>query len=150
MAEKQVVVFKLLSEEYCVDIMEVVEIIRMQDITKLPDVPVFVEGVINLRGKIIPVIDLKKRFNLNAGSSDENTRIIITNVNNKTTGFIVDNVTEVLRLSLDDIEPLDNETVGIDKDYICGIGKFDKRMLIMLNLNEVLSLDEKEDLKDME
>lgn len=150
MAEMQVVVFNLLGEEYCVDIMKVVEIIRMQDITKLPDAPRFVEGVINLRGKIIPVIDLKKRFNLKESDSGEDTRIIITNADGKIVGFIVDNVTEVLRLNENDIEALDNVTVGIDKDYILGIGKLDKRMLIMLDLNKVLSRDEKESLKEME
>ncbi|MDI6602154.1 MAG: chemotaxis protein CheW [Thermoanaerobacteraceae bacterium] len=150
MAEKQVVVFKLLGEEYCVDIMKVVEIIRMQEITKLPDAPRFVEGVINLRGKIIPVIDLKKRFNLQEGGINEDTRIIITNADSKTIGFIVDNVTEVLRLNEEDIESIDNVTVGIDKDYIQGIGKLDKRLLIMLDLNKVLTKEEKISLKKME
>lgn len=150
MSEIQVVVFNLLGEEYCVDIMNVVEIIRMQEITKLPDAPRFVEGVINLRGKIIPVIDLKKRFNLKEDETSEDTRIVITNADGKIVGFIVDNVTEVLRLNENDIEALDNVTVGIDKDYILGIGKLDKRMLIMLDLNKVLSKDEKESLKEME
>jgi purine-binding chemotaxis protein CheW len=149
-SEKQFVVFNLLDEEFCIDIMSVVEIIRLQDITKLPDAPEFVEGIINLRGKIIPVIDLKKRFNLEKIGTDDNTRIIITNIDNKTTGFIVDNVTEVLRLSADAIAPLDNEVVGIDKDYISGIGKLEKRMLIILDLNKILSKNEKEDLKKIE
>ncbi len=149
-SEKQFVVFNLLDEEFCIDIMSVVEIIRLQDITKLPDAPEFVEGIINLRGKIIPVIDLKKRFNLEKIGTDDNTRIIITNIDNKTTGFIVDNVTEVLRLSADAIAPLDNEAVGIDKDYISGIGKLEKRMLIILDLNKILSKNEKEDLKKIE
>lgn len=150
MSERQVVVFKLQGEEYCIDIMKVMEIIRMQEIVKLPDTPDFVEGVVNLRGKIIPVIDLKKRFHLEGKEISEETRIIITDTDGKTVGFIVDNVTEVLRLNEDDIEPINTDVVGIDKDYIAGIGKLENRLLILLDLNKVLTKEEKSILKEEE
>jgi purine-binding chemotaxis protein CheW len=142
--EEQLVSFKIENEEFGVNIEEVQEIIRLPEITKVPRAPFFVEGVINLRGNILPVIDLRKRFDLEATRKTNATRIVVTNVDDKTTGIIVDSVSEVLRLPKDSIEPPPPIVAGIEAKYLRGIGKLNegKRLLILLNLKEVLTLRE--------
>lgn len=147
MSEQQLVVFGLGKEEYGVEITQVQEIVRLQEITKLPDTPYFVEGVVNLRGKVIPLIDLKKRFGLEVNERNTDNRIIVVNVNNNTVGVIVDYVSEVLRLSEDNIEPPPQIVKGIDKEYLRGIGKVDNRLLILLDLDKILSHEEQDLLK---
>jgi len=140
--EEQLVSFKIENEEFGVNIEEVQEIIRLPEITRVPQAPFFVEGVINLRGNIIPVIDLRKRFELDATSKTNATRIVVSNVNGKTTGIIVDSVSEVLRLPKDAIEPPPPIIAGIEAKYLRGIGKLDdgKRLLILLDLKEILTV----------
>ena len=140
--EEQLVSFKIENEEFGVNIEEVQEIIRLPEITRVPQAPFFVEGVINLRGNIIPVIDLRKRFDLEATKKTNATRIVVTNVDNKTTGIIVDSVSEVLRLPKDAIEPPPPIVADIEAKYLRGIGKLDdgKRLLILLNLREILTV----------
>ena len=106
--EKQLVVLDLGSEAYGVNIGSVREIIRMQEITQLPRMPQYVEGVINLRGKVTPVVDLRKRFGLDVTEYTKETRIVVVDVGNQDIGVIVDAVTEVLRISTGDIEPPSN------------------------------------------
>jgi purine-binding chemotaxis protein CheW len=118
--EIQLVVFKLAGAEYGLPIHQVQEINRLTDITKLPQTPWFMEGVINLRGKVIPVVDLRKRFGLSVTNTDE-TRIIIVDVEHHTVGVIVDDVAEVLRLSTDEIEPPPANFI-MDDDYLQGLG----------------------------
>lgn len=136
----QLVVFQLAGEEFGVEIMQVQEIIRMPDITRIPQSSNFVEGVINLRGKIIVVINLDTRFGLNSKELDENSRIIIVEIAEKVVGMIVDSVDEVLRLPASNVEPAPEMISSkIQADYLNGVGKLDDRLLIMLNLQKVLT-----------
>lgn len=144
MAEQQMVVFGLGREEYGVEITEVQEIVRLQEITKIPNTPEFVEGVVNLRGKVIPLIDMKKRFGLEQTERTGDNRIIVINVHNSIIGVIVDYVSEVLRISDDRIEQPPAIVKGIGKEYLKGIGKISDRLLILLDLEKILSSDEQE------
>lgn len=145
----QIVIFKLKNEEFCVDIMQVLEIIRMQNITKVPDVPDFVEGIINLRGTVIPIIDLKKRLKLKLVDYNDDTRIIIIKIGNKSVGFIVDSVTEVLHVDNDSIKEAPDFIAGIGKEYIESVVSYDDRLIINLNLNRVLTESEKKEIEEM-
>lgn len=139
----QLVTFRIGEEEFGVNILQVQEIIRMLDITKVPKAPDFVEGVINLRGKVIPIIDLRKRFGLPARERDKMSRIIVVEIGTTVMGFIVDAVSEVLRLPASTVEPPPPVVAGVDAEYISGVGKLDDRLLIMLDMDRLLSRDEK-------
>jgi purine-binding chemotaxis protein CheW len=141
--EKQSVVFKIGNEEFGVNINDVQEIIRMESITKIPNTADYIEGVINLRGGIIVVINLAKKLGLTVKESDSNTRIIVTEVNDSTVGMVVDSATEVLRLSSKDIQPAPAiVTQKIDSDYIEGVGIIGERLLILLDLSKVIESKE--------
>ena len=148
MAEsKQVVSFKLGPEEYGVDIAQVQEINRMVAVTHVPRAPVFMEGVINLRGQLIPIIDLRTRFGMPRAEQTKNTRIVVTEVGGKRIGMVVDSVSEVLRLPVDAIEPAPDMIAGIDTDYIRGVGKVDDRLIILLDLTKIITGAEKRELE---
>jgi purine-binding chemotaxis protein CheW len=138
-AEKQVVIFELGSEIYGLDIATVHEIIRMQPITKVPKAPAYVEGVINLRGKVIPVLDMGKRFGMKKADDTKNNRIVIINIRDKTLGIIVDAVTEVLRIPVDSIETVSDIITTGNSDYLQGIAKMNEKMVILLELEKLLS-----------
>lgn len=140
----QLVSFNLGDEEYGVDILKVQEINRMVHVTRVPKAPEFVEGVINLRGKVIPIVDLRKRFGLPAKAHDKNTRIIVVDIEGRTVGLVVDGVSEVLRLNLETIEPPPSMVAGVDAEYIWGVGKLEDRLLILLDLARVLAKEQKE------
>ena len=143
--EQQLVSFTLGAEEFAVDIGVVQEIVRMPEITKVPRSPAFVEGVVNLRGKIIPVVDLRKRFDLPASQATKSTRIVIVTVGGRTVGMIVDSVSEVLRLSSEAIEATpDMVASGVDASFLMGIATLDGRLLILLELERVLNKEEAE------
>lgn len=146
---RQFVEFKLGDEEYGIDILQVKTIERMMPITRVPKAPSFVEGVINLRGEIVPVIDLKKRFDLPSSDMTDNTRIIIVTVEDLTVGMIVDSATEVVHLSQDAIEPAPSITGGIDSNYLDGVGKIEDKLLILLNAAKVLKPQELDQLAEM-
>lgn len=136
---KQFVIFKLENEEYGIDILRVKEIKEMMNITRVPKAAHFVRGVINLRGEVIPVIDLRKRFNLNEGEENANTRIIIVSVDDIIVGLIADYSSEVVELSSEAIEEAP-EVVGIvDQGYISGIGKVGERLIILLDIVKVVT-----------
>jgi len=141
--EVQLVVFKIGDEEFGVEINQVREIVKLVSITRMPRAPVFIEGVVNLRGQIITVIDLAKRLDLPSAGKTDATRIMVVEVGEDTVGMIVDSVSEVLRLSADDIEDtpalIDTE---VHEQYLRGVGKSEDRLLILLDLNEVLSTEE--------
>ena len=139
----QIVTFKLGHEEYGVDITKVQEIILVGDVTRVPEVPDFIEGVINLRGNVIPIIDLRKRFKLPEVGKNEETRIIVTNMNSKVMGIVVDAVSEVLRTNQAEIEPPPATIAGLGKEYLKGLIKLDKRLLILLDIESILTLNEK-------
>lgn len=140
----QLVSFNIGEEEFGVDILKVKEINRMSQITKVPNAPAFVEGIINLRGKVIPIIDLRKKLGLTKKDSDNHTRIMIIELDDQTIGFIVDNVNEVLRISKSVTEEPPRMVSGIDSQYITSIGKLEDRMLILLDLGKILVDHEKE------
>jgi len=141
--EQQVVVFLLASDTYAVDIGSVREIIRMQDITRVPRTPDFVEGVINLRGKVIPVIDPRKRFALEVSDCTPESRIVVVDVEGQHVGMVVDAVTEVLRIRQSLIEPPSTVITTADSDCIKGIAMTDERLIILLSLETLLSEKEK-------
>ena len=124
------------------DILAVREIIRIVEITAIPSAPTFVEGIINLRGRVIPIIDIKKRFNLQSETQDDDMRIVIIEIAGTTVGIIVDAVKEVLRIPADAVEPAPELASGIDEEYIRGVGKLDDRLLILLDLEHLLAKDE--------
>ena len=140
--ELQLVSFNIGSEEFGVDILKVQEINRMVEITRVPQAPNYVEGVINLRGKVIPIIDLRKRFNLDLKEHDKNTRIVVVDIGGNIMGMIVDSVSEVLRLPADTIEPPPELVTGINSEYIKGVAKLDDRLLIFLDLSKVIDVGE--------
>jgi purine-binding chemotaxis protein CheW len=145
--EIQLVIFRLRDEEFGVAISEVREIVRMMDITRIPEAPGFIEGVINLRGQVIAVIDLARQFGLASQAKFPKTaRIVVIEVQEKTVGLIVDEVPEVLRISQDNIEPTPEviET-EIHKDYLKGVGKLEDRLIILLDLEKVLKPHEVEE-----
>ena len=145
--EKQVVLFELGNETYGLDIGAVHEIIRMQPITKVPKAPSFVEGVINLRGKVIPVVDMGRRFDLENAQRSKASRIVVVSNEGTTIGIIVDAVTEVMRIPDDSIEPVSDIITAANSHYLLGIAKLKEKMVILLDLDKVL--DKKSMLSDM-
>ena len=145
----QLVTFSIGDEEFGVNILKVQEIIRTMEITKVPRAPEFVEGVINLRGKVIPIIDLRRRFGLAPKAHDKNTRIIVIEINNIIVGFVVDAVSEVLRIPASTVEPPPPVEAGVESDYISGVGQLQDRLLIMLDLDKLLSSEDVEMLSAM-
>ncbi len=143
----QVVGFKLGDEEFVLDILKVQEIIKLVDITPVPNSPDFVEGVINLRGKVIPIVSLRKRFGFEDKGKDSRTRIIVVEIDKKLVGFIVDHVTEVLRIPSSTIEPPPPLVSKIGSEYLKGVGKLDERLLIVLDVDKILSSEEKTAIK---
>ncbi len=138
----QLVTFRIGEEVFGVDILTVQEIIRLLNITRVPRSPNFVEGVINLRGKVIPIVDLRKRFGLKVRAHDNSTRIVVIDMANITVGFVVDEVSEVLWLPADMIAAPPGVVSGLDSDYINGVGKADDLLLILLDLDKLLSNSE--------
>ena len=140
----QLVSFKLGDEEFGIEILSVQEIIRLINITKVPNSNSFVEGIINLRGKVIPVINIRVKLNMEKIENTHNTRIIVVDINNKTVGFIVDSVNEVLRISRNIIEAPPSITTSVDSEYITAVGKLEDKLLILLDLQKALSMKEQE------
>ena len=135
----QLVTFEVAEEEFAVDILAVHEINRMMELTRVPQAPNEIEGVINLRGKIIPVMDLRKRFGLPSRDRDDQTRIIVVEVDGRVIGFIVDRVRQVLPISRSIVEPAPDMVATIDSQFISGVGKLPDRLLILLDLNQLLT-----------
>lgn len=146
----QLVGFMIGKEQFGVDILMVQEIIRSAPITAVPNSPDFIEGVINLRGSIIPVIELRKRLNLYKESQEKNKDwILIVNVDNRVTGFIVDSVTKVLKIRKDSLEdPPDIVVAGLKSQYIRGVCEIGNSLLIFLDFSRILKMDEIKRLKD--
>jgi purine-binding chemotaxis protein CheW len=144
----QLVSFVLGNEEFGVDIICVQEINRMLQITKVPNSPDYVEGVVNLRGRVIPVLDLRQKLGMQKKEHDNNTRIIVVEVNNKTVGFIVDGVKEVLRVPVSITEAPPEIVTGINSEYIKSVGKLEDRLLILIDLEKILSSNEAVELQN--
>jgi purine-binding chemotaxis protein CheW len=148
-SEQQLVVFDLSGKAYGISIESVREIIRLQEITEVPRAPSFVEGVINLRGKVIPVVDLRSRFGLEAKERDQDNRIVNVDIGGHEIGMVVDAVTEVLRISSNLVEPPSNVITTADSGYLRGIAKLDDRLIILLDLEQVLSTDEQAEIGEV-
>ncbi|MBU5466756.1 chemotaxis protein CheW [Virgibacillus sp. MSJ-26] len=147
--DKKVIVFQLKDEEFAVSVQQVGGIERMLPITRVPQTAEFVKGVINLRGVVTPVIDLRKRFDIEEIPYDESTRIILVHLDDMEVGLIVDAANDVIDIPEDAIEPAPDVIGAVNVDYIDGVAKLDNRLLILLNLNCVLSNDEVDDLKSV-
>jgi purine-binding chemotaxis protein CheW len=140
--EIQLVIFNLGRETFGVDISAVEGIIKMQPIVSIPQSPEFVEGVTNLRGKVIPVIDLRKRLSVSASALTKESRIVIINLNKSTVGMIVDSVNEVLRISDDTIEQTPTMVKSVNSEFVKGIAKVNNMLVILLDMTLILTRDE--------
>ena len=139
---KQFVIYQLAGEQFGVDIAAVESIIKMQEIAAVPQVPEFVEGVTNLRGEVLPVIDLRKRFEIPAADDSEEERIVVVEIDGQNVGMIVDAVTEVLTLDEDAIEAPSALVIGSSVDFITGIAKVEEQLVTIIDLRMVLLSDE--------
>ncbi|GAB4141561.1 MAG: chemotaxis protein CheW [Ignavibacteriales bacterium] len=145
----QLVSFKIGTEEFGVNILQVQEINRMLQITKVPNTPDFIEGVINLRGRVIPVIDLRVKFNMPKKEHDKQTRIIVVELEDKTVGFLVDEVNEVLRIPKSITEAPPELVSNVNSEYITAVGKLEDRLIILLDLEKALTLQERAELENV-
>lgn len=146
----QLISFMVGKEEYGLEILTVKEVIRIREITRIPKAPVFVKGIINLRGDVIPIIDLREKFGLEIQEYTTMTRVIIVEVDGKSIGMVVDSVSQVIRIEKDQVEPPPPLIGGISAEYLRGVGKIGEKLIIMLNIDKILTVDEKIDLKKME
>ena len=133
----QLVGFRLDNEDYAIAITKIQEIILMKPITRIPQVPDFIEGLINLRGSVIPIVNLRKRFGLPSREVDDETRTIVVNIHDKTVGCIVDAVTQVMRINRDQIQPPPLSVLAVAHQYISGLARLDDRLLIILEIERL-------------
>lgn len=147
---RKVIVFQLKDEEYAVSVDQVGSIERLQTITRVPQTAEFVKGVINLRGVVTPIIDLRVRFGIEESEYSDSTRIIIVYLDNMEVGLIVDVANDVIDIPESSIEPAPEVVGAVDVDYIAGVAKLEKRLLILLDLQRVLSVHEVAELKKVE
>lgn len=145
----QLVSFLLGKELFGIEILHVQEIIRFLSITKVPNTPEFIEGVINLRGRVIPIVDLRVRLGLEKTEDNHNTRIIVVEINEMVVGFIVDEVNEVLRIQKTIIEPPPPLVEGIDSEYITAVAKLEDRLLILMDIQKIISFQEMKELEEV-
>lgn len=140
--EMKVIVFQLNDEEYCIPVNEVRSIEKLQHITRVPRTAPYVKGVINLRGVVTPIIDLRIRFQLGQMSYNESTRVIIVAIGDMEVGLVVDAANDVIDIDTTTVEPPPEVVGGIESDYLKGVIKIDRRLLILLNLPRVLEMSE--------
>ncbi|HUX92872.1 MAG TPA: chemotaxis protein CheW [Ignavibacteriaceae bacterium] len=145
----QLVSFMIQNEEFAIDILFVQEINRMLQITKVPNAPAFVSGVVNLRGRVIPVIDLRTKLGMEVKKHDKNTRIVVVEVKEKTVGFIVDAVKEVLRIPASITEPPPELVTGINSEFIMAVGKLEDRLITLIDIEKILSNSEAKSLSEV-
>lgn len=137
--KKQYVIFRIDNDEYGADINKVIIIEKLINITRVPKTPSYIKGVINLRGDIIPVMDLRTRFGLSEKEGDDDSRIIIIGINQISYGIIVDSVSEVIQLDETKIESVSGIVNNVNFDYVSGIAKNDSRLITLLNLEKLIS-----------
>lgn len=135
----KVIVFQLADKEYAIPVSHVQGIEKLMHITRVPKTPKFVKGVINLRGVVTPIIDLRDRFNLPISENVDTTRIIIVMLENMEVGFVVDSANDVLDISIESIEQQPEVVGSLEEEFISGVAKLDKRLLILLHLEKVLN-----------
>jgi purine-binding chemotaxis protein CheW len=138
--ERQLVIFRIGKEEFGVDISDVKEIIKLENTTHIPETEDYVEGIINLRGKIVTIIDLSKKLAIGSIKKNDNTRVLVTEIRGSTLGFVIDSCNEVLRLTGDKIESAPKIiTNKINADYIQGVGLIDNRLIVIIDLGKIMS-----------
>jgi len=143
----QIVTFSLSQEEFGVDILLVQEIIRPAPITEVPNTPRFVEGVINLRGNVVPVIDLRKRLNIPTVEISKATRIVIIELEKRVTGFVVDSVSKVITVPAGSVQSAPDMIMsGVESEYITGVCRIEDRLIILLDFSKILTTDEQKEL----
>jgi purine-binding chemotaxis protein CheW len=147
--ETQIVVFALGEERYGLEISAVYEIIRHQPITAVPQAPPSVEGVINLRGRIIPIVNLRFRFGLPDAHVSNSSRIVVCDANSRRVGLIVDGVSEVLMIPAEAIEQTPDVAVGSNTEYVRGVAKLDDQMIILLDLEHLFAVNGPESLAEV-
>lgn len=147
--EEQFVVFLVGEEEFGVNIKQTREIISAAELTYIPDAPDFVEGVIDLRGEIVPVINLSKRLSLESKENNNEQKIIIVEIDENLVGVMVKNVEEIIRIPVNNIGEPPKITKKINKNYVSGVGKLENRLLILLNMNRILTTQEMEEIEDI-
>jgi purine-binding chemotaxis protein CheW len=140
--EIQVACFRLGDDLYAVDIMRIKEIIRPQKLTSLPKSPAFIDGVINLRGAVIPVVDLRKRFDMPERENGAATRLLIVRLHAQTLGLVVDDVTEVITVPIKDIKPPPAVSTGVIADYLLGVCLSGDVLVMLLDIDRLLSVNE--------
>jgi len=136
---RQFLTFTLHEEEYAIDILKVQEIKGMSKITPIPNAPAHVKGVMNLRGTVVPVIDLRRRFSMASVEADNLTVIIVVNVGKQVAGLVVDTVSDVLNFSMQDVEPTPELAGGLDTSFITGLAKVEERLVTLLNIDKLLT-----------
>jgi purine-binding chemotaxis protein CheW len=141
--ELQIVSFKIGNEEYGINILDVQEINRMTQITSIPNTPAFIEGIVNLRGRIIPIVDLRTKLGLLKKETDNSTRIVVIDLEGKTVGFIVDSVSQVLRIPANISESPPELISGVNRKFIKSVVKLENNLLILLDLNTLFESEEK-------
>lgn len=134
----QVIGFRIHDQEFGINIFQIQEVYKMQDITQVPNSPEIVSGVINLRGKVIPIVDIRKNFGIQS-PPEKNAKIIITQIQGRTIGIIVDQVSEVLKIPVNQIEPAPDIALSVKSSYIIGVAKLKERLLILLDMNCMFS-----------
>jgi purine-binding chemotaxis protein CheW len=138
MKELQIVGFRVGQETFGLPISRVQEIVRPPEIASVPHAPDYVEGVMNLRGRIVPVIDLRRRFGSTVGATSSKTRVLVVDVDSRTVGLIVDSASEVLKITESQIEPAPNVFADPATNYVCGIAKHQGRLIILVDLTKIL------------
>jgi purine-binding chemotaxis protein CheW len=138
---RQYLAFHLSDEEYALDITQINEIIKLREFTDIPRAPAFILGIISLRGVVVPVIDLRQRLNLGESELMSTSRIVVCLLNDTSVGLLVDSINQVINLVDEDMEPPPGVLSGLDREMVAGIGRYQKRMIILLNLSRVLDLE---------
>lgn len=149
MATHQLIKFMVADLTFGIEITQIHQILKPQQIYKVPNAAPYIEGLLNLRGRVLTVFNLRKRFSLPDKENDDNTKIIIVTMNEFLLGFIVDSVTEIVRIPDEDMEPTPPSLQGLDKRFLSGIGKVDEHVILMLDLSKVLSSEEEKEMADL-
>ncbi len=146
---KQVISFVVGAEEYALELKDVREVIRMPEITRLPDTPRYVRGIANLRGTVIPVVDLRERFGMESTGTTESTRIIVADVRGAPVGMVVDSASQVIRIQADQLDKPPSVLGNVTTDYVTAVGKLDSGLVILIDIQRVFGSKEIEGLKGL-
>jgi purine-binding chemotaxis protein CheW len=147
---RQFISFSVGEEDYGLELLRVKEVIRVREITWLPKAPSFVKGIINLRGDVIPIIDLRDKFGLGSREHTATTRVIVVEVDSRLMGMVVDSASQVVRIPADQIDPPPPVLGGFSREFITGVGKLEEKLVILLNADAVLTVEEKEALSALD